>query len=91
MRYEWNEAKRQANLAKHGVDFADAIGALEDPHNRTVEDADARGEARYITLGCGALGGVLYVVWTERSVDAVRIISARKASPGEARYYGERP
>lgn len=53
MRYEWDESKRHANLAKHGVDFADAVGALEGPHNLTVEDRDASGEARYIMLGRG--------------------------------------
>ena len=84
MRYEWDEAKRAANLAKHGVDFADAVGALEDPASLTDED-DADGEARYVTLGAGYTGRVLYVVWTERGTDAIRLISARKASPGEAR------
>jgi uncharacterized DUF497 family protein len=85
--FEWNETKRQTNLHKHDVDFADAIGALEDPHNLTIEDDSAEGEARYVTLGCGLGGNVLYVVWTERGPDVVRIISARKASPGEARHY----
>lgn len=88
MRYEWDEAKRAANLAKHGVDFADAVGALEDPASLTDED-DADGEARYVTLGAGYTGRVLYVVWTERGTDAIRLISARKASPGEARQYQE--
>lgn len=87
MIYEWREAKRASNLAKHGVDFADAIAALEDPFNLTLEDRDAQGEARFITLGMGATGAVLYVVWAERLVDSIRIISARKASPGEARHY----
>lgn len=86
MRYEWDEAKRKANLAKHGVDFADAVGALEDPANLTIED-EAEGEARFVTLGSDVVGRMLYVVWTERGPDVIRIISARKASPGEARYY----
>ena len=89
MRYEWDETKRQENLRKHGVDFADAVGALEDPASLTVEDAVAESEPRYVTLGAGFSGRVLYVVWTERSGDAIRIISARKASPGEASHYRE--
>ncbi|MGH8116690.1 MAG: BrnT family toxin [Rhodanobacteraceae bacterium] len=87
VRYEWDEAKRQANLAKHGVDFIDAVGALEDPGNWTVEDRAAVGEARYVTLGRGFSDRVLYVVWIERTPNVLRIISARKASPGEARQY----
>lgn len=86
MRYEWDETKRQENLRKHGVDFADAVAVLEDPFNVTLED-DNEHEARYITLGASAIGNVLYVVWTERGSDIVRIISARRASPGEARSY----
>jgi uncharacterized DUF497 family protein len=89
MNYEWDEVKRLSNLIKHGVDFTDAVGALEDPLNRTLEDGDAEGEQRFVTLGYGSCGRILYVVWTERGVDTLRIISARKASPGEARYYQE--
>ncbi|MFT4256552.1 MAG: BrnT family toxin [Pseudoxanthomonas sp.] len=86
MNYEWDEGKRTENLRKHGVDFADAVGALEDPAGLTIED-DAEDEVRFITLGCGFSDHVLYVVWTERSEDVIRIISARRASPGEARQY----
>ncbi len=90
MNYEWDEAKREENLRKHGVDFTDAVGALEDPANLTDEDPDAEGEARFLTLGMDLTLRVLLVVWTERAADCVRIISARRASPGEARrYHGE--
>ncbi|MDR2213002.1 MAG: BrnT family toxin [Pseudomonadales bacterium] len=87
MNYEWNENKRAENLAKHGVDFVDAVGALEDPRNLTIEDSGSEGEQRLITLGLGFCGRILYVVWTERGMDTLRIISARKASPGEAHDY----
>jgi len=90
MNYEWDEAKRRENLRRHGIDFADAIGALEDPANLTLDDPDAEDEARFLTLGMDWALRVLLVVWTERTADCVRIISARKASPGEARrYHGE--
>ena len=90
MNYEWDEAKRRENLRRHGIDFADAIGALEDPANLTLDDPDAEDEARFLPLGMDWALRVLLVVWTERTADCVRIISARKASPGEARrYHGE--
>ena len=89
MRIEWDETKRASNLRKHGVDFADAVGVLLDSHNLTREDPDASGEPRFVTLGRGYSDRLLLVVWTERSADVIRIISARKASPGEARAYEE--
>lgn len=89
MRYEWDEAKRSRNLVRHGVDFADAVGVLEDPFGRTLEDRDADGEARFVTLGRSLIGTLLCVVWTEREPGGIRIISARRASPGEARHYEE--
>jgi len=49
----------------------------------------AEGEIRCITLGCDFFGRVLYVVWTQRDEQTIRLISARKASPGEARQYRE--
>jgi uncharacterized DUF497 family protein len=87
MAFSWDEDKRATNLKRHGIDFADAVGALLDPSSITREDPDAQGEARYLTLGCGFVGNLLVVVWTERDGDVVRIISARAASPGEARHY----
>lgn len=89
MKFDWNESKRAANLASHRVDFADAVGALFDPCAIAREDPDAEGEARFITLGRGFNGALLLVVWTERDIDSIRIISARRASPGEARNYSE--
>jgi uncharacterized DUF497 family protein len=87
MRFEWNEAKRRANLAKHGVDFADAVGVFYDPASITLEDAGSHDEARFSTLGRSYTDRVLVVVWVERDADVLRIISARKASPGEASHY----
>ena len=40
MEYEWDHAKAAANLRKHGVAFADAALALEDPLGRTMPDPD---------------------------------------------------
>ena len=89
MRYEWDEAKREANLGKHGVDFADAVGVFFDDYALTRRDPDSNDENRMVTLGLGISLRVLYVVWVERRGDTYRIISARKASPGEIRQYQE--
>jgi len=88
MNYEWDEAKRASNIIKHNVDFADCVGALEDFAAITEEDDMLNyGEARYTTLGMGFDGRILYVVWTQRGENMIRIISARKASQNEARNY----
>jgi len=52
----------------------------------TIKDPDAQGEPRFVMLGMDAFGLVLVVVHTSRG-DRVRLISARKASRGEAEQY----
>lgn len=83
---EFDPDKAKANLRKHRISFAHAEQALRDPMAVTVEDPDAEGERRFVTLGIDALGRLLVVVHTPRGSRA-RLISARKASPGEAGHY----
>ena len=83
---EFDPAKAQANLRKHKVSFAHAEQALRDPMALTIEDPDSEAEQRFVTLGADALGRVLVVVHTPRG-DRIRLISARKASPGEVEQY----
>ena len=52
----------------------------------TIEDPDSRGEQRFVTLGVDALGRVLVIIHTQRE-ERTRLISARKASRGEADRY----
>jgi len=83
---EFDPAKARANFAKHKVSFAHAEQALRDPLALTIEDPGAQGERRYVTLGMDSLGRILVVIHTPRG-DNVRLISARKASPGEIAQY----
>jgi hypothetical protein len=84
---EFDPAKAKANLQKHKVSFAHAEQALRDPMALTVEDPDAEGEQRLITLGMDSLGRMLVVIHTPRG-NRIRLISARKASKGESEQYG---
>ena len=68
------------------MSFAHAEQALLDPMAFTIEDPDSRGEQRFITLGNDSLGRVLVIVHTQRE-ERTRLISARKASRGEADQY----
>ena len=86
MRFEWDPAKNRSNIAKHGVDFADAVAVLEDDLAMTRPDPEKRGESRFVTLGQDAFGGLLVVVFTERG-SRIRIISARPATKQERKSY----
>lgn len=92
MDYEWDGAKAAANRRRHGIDFVDAIAAIEDPSR--VEEVDSRldyGEERMRILGMAA-GNVLLVITTTRGADTCRIISARRATRHEQdRYYANHP
>ena len=87
MRYEWDPAKARANALKHGVEFVDAVGALEDPLAIVLDDPHPA-EPRFLSLGLDFLGRILVVNWTMRG-DASRLISARRATPTERRLYEE--
>jgi uncharacterized DUF497 family protein len=84
---EWAPAKARINLLKHRVRFADAVTALEDTRALSVRD-DSADEERWISVGMDSLGRILVVIYTWRE-DRVRLISARPATPGEARQYEE--
>lgn len=86
MAIEFDPEKAAANVKKHRVSFAHAEQALRDGSAATIEDPDAEGEHRLVTLGMDSLGRVLVVVHTPRG-ERTRLISARKASRGETEYY----
>ncbi len=84
--YEWDPAKARANLAKHGIRFADAIAVLEDERALTIRDPFSEEEERWITLGSDAMGRALVVVYSWRGGNA-RLISARRATRRERKQY----
>ncbi|MGQ0677002.1 MAG: BrnT family toxin [Rhodospirillales bacterium] len=85
----WDEAEREASLAKHGVDFIDACLVFEDPF--LIEDEDKRrgyGEVRIQATGF-AQGKIMFVVYTPRGGPR-RLISARLANRDERQRYEEK-
>jgi uncharacterized protein len=88
MRLEWDEAKNQANIRKHGFDFADAEEMFRGPLLVRPDTRQDYGEDRWI--GIGMIGGqVAFVAFAERPRDTIRIISLRKADHEERREYDE--
>jgi uncharacterized DUF497 family protein len=81
----WDEAKRRTNLQKHGIDFADVDRVFSGFTLTAEDDREAYGEPRFLTLGLLA-DQVVSVAHTERD-DLIRIISIRKATKHEARFY----
>jgi len=84
MEYEWDDAKAASNLVKHGVDFVDAVDALEDPRLLVIVDRHYD-EDRFRAIG-KVMGVTLSVAYTMRG-DICRIISARRASRHERQQY----
>ncbi len=86
--FEWDDAKAEANLAKHGVSFEVAMRVWEDPHHQCLYDSSENyDEDRYIVLGL-VDERCLYVAYTQRG-DQTRIISARIATSMERSKYHE--
>lgn len=88
MRYEWDPAKEDSNVAKHGIHFPDAVSVFDDDGAFTIHDPHPT-EERFITIGTDALGRVLVVVYTFR-IRHIRLISARKATRAERITYARR-
>ncbi len=87
MEIEWDSDKADSNLEKHGVRFEEAATALLDPMALAQEDAASEGEPRWVLIGVSSQLRLLTVVYTLRSQDRIRLISARKATRKEAKHY----
>jgi uncharacterized DUF497 family protein len=85
VQFVWDRRKAAANLTKHGVSFDEASTAFEDPLGAYYPDV--LHDDRFILIGYSRQQRLLYVVHAEVRADAIRIISARKATKHEkARY-----
>jgi len=79
--WDWDEAKRQANIAKHGVDFVD-IALINWASARTWPDLrHDYGEDRFRLSGL--IGERLHVAIYAPRGDRRRLISLRKANARE--------
>ena len=88
MQFEWDNEKEKINIIKHGIDFSTAAKVFKDENRiELYDETHSEFEDRYITIG--TIGGIAYVVmvvYTERE-EAIRLISARKATNQERRMY----
>jgi uncharacterized DUF497 family protein len=95
MRFEWDENKNRENRKKHSVSFEIAMEVFDDPFSLTSQDRIVEGEERLWTLGRVEDLNILLLVPTvvdegdAGDEEAMRIISARKATPRERAFYEE--
>ncbi len=86
MQFEWDRAKAATNLRKHRVSFREAATVLQDPLSATFPDSASEEEERFVTIGVSVMGRLLVVAHTERG-NAIRVISARRATRRERGFY----
>ena len=89
MIFEWNKNKAAINFSKHQVSFEEAKTVFEDPLYVDFYDPDhSESEERYLIVGRSQQDKVLIVSYTERE-NVIRIISARKVTKAERKFYEE--
>ena len=81
----WDEPKRRTNIKDHGLDFAGCESVFDGPIITQEDDRLAYGEQRINLIGV-LVGQVVHMTYTERG-DDLHVISLRKATKHEARYY----
>lgn len=87
MELDWDIIKAETNQAKHGVSFSTAARVFLDPHRiEALDDRNDYDEDRWVTIGF-VDPSLLYVVYTVRDGETIRLISARKANEKERKQY----
>lgn len=81
----YTDAKRQSNLAKHGIDFADGESVFDSPMLTEEDTRHTYGEQRLRSL-CWLNGRVAVLIWTDRE-SGPHFISCRYADKQETQIY----
>ena len=90
LKFEWDPRKAAINRAKHKVSFEEVVTVFGDLLGRITHDPrHSEIEERYVLLGRSNRQRLLVVMFTERA-QAIRLISARKATRRERREYEEK-
>ena len=88
LEFEWDEEKYASNLWKHDIKFEEAAEVFFDEEYQ-LGDASVEDEARECIVGFSFRFNLLYTVFVERG-ERIRIISARKATNDEEKFYAKR-
>ena len=91
IKFEWDENKNSINQNKHGISFAEAQTVFYDDEALVIDDPEhSEEEERFIILGLSNKTNLLVVCHCYRASETViRIISARKATKTESKFYNK--
>jgi uncharacterized DUF497 family protein len=85
--FEWDDKKATSNLKKHGISFEESSTAFGDDLSITIGDPlHSHNENRLVLIGKSTNCKTLVVIHIEKT-DSIRIISARKATKKEQKFY----
>lgn len=84
--FVWSQDKARLNVRKHGISFEQACTVFFDPFVRLM-DASRSEEVRDAAVGLDEMRRLLYVVHIEMAEEAIRMISARRATREESAFY----
>ena len=89
IKFEWDSLKAASNKKKHGVSFEEARSVFFDEFAmQFFDEENAESEDRFLMLGFSDEAHLVIVCHCERDHgNTIRIISARKATKNEAKYY----
>jgi len=91
MKFEWDEQKNSLNQQKHDISFEEAKEVFDDPlHIAKLDHRFSYFEERWITIGSTKKKKIVVVAnlfFSEEGEEIIRIISARKATGNERRFY----
>ncbi len=89
LEFDWDPNKASGNLRKHGISFNEGATVFGDPLASTFHDPDhSHDESRFITIGLSNRNRLLVVSHTDRD-ETIRIISARRTTRYERKFYEE--
>jgi len=92
--FEWDPTKAKKNLSKHKINFEDATSIFKDKNSISIfDESHSENEERWATIGLDVKTRTLVVIHTYISFDKdncnIRIISARKATKNEMKFYNK--
>ena len=89
MEFEWDKEKAESNERKHGVTFMEACEAFNDSNAiEFLDELNSENEIRFRLIAFSPKR-LLFVGYTIRGGETIRIITARKATSAERKYYYE--
>lgn len=89
IKFDWNPAKADINIKKHGVSFEESRSVFYDEFAvQFFDQGNSDVEDRFLMLGMSNETNILIVCHCERdNGNTIRIISSRKATKNEQKHY----